>query len=150
ASFMDTTAALTLGAYNSYSTNAGDIVNPLFDPLPRTQVALPTIITDAQLRADGSPDLRATQKTGPMTPRTLNGITVVLKWNIYKTSADPIPIIKNEELILLRAEAELGCTGVFPAIACTGNRANALAYINVIRVKSGGLAALGADPGVGG
>ena len=150
ASFMDTTAALTIGAYNSYSTNAGDVVNPLYDPLPRTQVALPTIITEAQLRADGSPDRRATEKTGPMTPRTLNGITVVLKWNIYKAAGDAFPIIKNEELILLRAEAELGCTGVSPAITCTGNRANALAYINMVRDKSGGLARLGTDPGVGG
>jgi hypothetical protein len=150
ASFMDTSAALSLGAYNSYSTNAGDVVNPLYDPLPRTLVALPTIITDAKLRADGSPDLRATQKTGPMTPRTLNSITVVLKWNIYKAAGDPFPIIKNEELILLRAEAEMACTGVYPAIACNGNRAAAVAYIDVVRDKSGGLARLGADPGPGG
>jgi hypothetical protein len=138
-SFMDTTAALSLGAYNSYSTNAGDLVNPLYDPLPRTLVAIPTIITDAKLRGDGSPDLRATQKTAPMTPRTLNNITVVLKWNIYKTAADPFPIIRNEDLILLRAEAELNCTGLYPSITCSGNRSNALAYVNFIRVKSGGL-----------
>ena len=149
ASFMDTTASLSLGAYNSYSTNAGDVVNPMFDPTPRTQVAWPGIITEAQLRGDGTPDLRATQKTAPMTPRTLNQITVVLKWNIYKTAADPFPIIKNEDLILLRAEAELACTGLYPSISCTGNRANALAFINNIRVRSGGLQPI-ADPGVGG
>jgi len=144
---MDTTAALTLGAYNSYSTNAGDVVNPLYDPLPRTLVALPTIITDAKLRADLTPDLRATDKTGPMTPRTLNGITVVLKWNIYKSAADPFSIIRNEELILLRAEAEMACTGVYPSISCAGNRPAALAYINLVRARSGGLVRLTSDPG---
>src|SRR5439155_26508034 len=41
----------------------------------------------------------------------------------------PIPIIKNEELILLRAEANLGL----------GHVAEALADLDLIRINSGGL-----------
>ncbi|HEX3867930.1 MAG TPA: RagB/SusD family nutrient uptake outer membrane protein, partial [Gemmatimonadaceae bacterium] len=40
-----------------------------------------------------------------------------------------IPIIRNEELILIRAEAELA----------TGNLAGAIADLNIVRVNSGGL-----------
>ncbi|MBI4500700.1 MAG: RagB/SusD family nutrient uptake outer membrane protein [Gemmatimonadetes bacterium] len=140
ASFIDTTAALSLGAYNTYSSLSGDITNPLFDPVPRTQVVSPFWLAGAQLRADGTPDLRSTQKTALITTRVLNNITVDHKWNIYKSAADPFPIIKNEELILLRAEANLQA----------GNRADALKDINVVRVKSGGLAPLASDPGAGG
>jgi len=138
-SFVDTTKAMSLGAYASYSTNSGDVVNPLFDPLPRTLMAWPDIKAEAQLRAGGAPDLRATQKTLAFTPiRVLNGITDSLKWNIYKTAGDPVPIIKNEELILLRAEANLQ----------NGDRASAIKDINVVRVVSGGLAPLASDPGL--
>jgi len=136
ASFIDTTAAMSFGAYHSFSGNSGDEPDPLYDPLPRTQVAHPSTITDAQLRADGSPDLRATQKTSTIPPRVLNGITATLKWAQYKSPNDPVPLITNEELILLRAEANFQL----------GNRAAALADINTVRVNSGGLAAI-PDPG---
>ena len=43
----------------------------------------------------------------------------------------PIPIIRNEELILLRAEARLA----------TGDKAGAIADLNQVRVNSGGLPA---------
>ena len=45
-----------------------------------------------------------------------------------------IPIIRDEELVLLRAEANIGL----------GNLAAALTDINFVRVNSGGLAPLGA------
>ena len=147
-SFVDSTAAMNLGAFHSYSSLSGDAVNPLFDPVPRTQVVHPSFVTDAQLRGNGSPDLRATEKTATIAPRVLNNITADRKWNIYRSSGDPLPIIKNEELLLLRAEANLACTQVNPT-TCSGNRAAALGDVNAVRVRSGGLDAI-ADPGVGG
>jgi hypothetical protein len=147
-SFVDSTLAMNLGAYHSYSALSGDVVNPLFDPVPRTQVVHPSFITDAQLRGNGSPDLRATDKTAVIAARVLNGIQVDRKWNIYRSSADPVPIIKNEELLLLRAEANLACTQANPT-TCSGNRAAALADVNTVRVKSGGLN-VRTDPGPGG
>jgi starch-binding outer membrane protein, SusD/RagB family len=153
-SFVSPTAAMNLGAFHSYSALSGDIVNPLFDPVPRTLVVHPSFNTDAQLRADLTPDLRATEKTalilvnGVPGERVLNNITVTRRWNIYRSSADPVPIIKNEELLLLRAEATLACALANPT-TCTGDRVAALADVNTVRVNSGGLAVI-ADPGVGG
>ena len=60
-----------------------------------------------------------------------------LKYTIYFSGGQPdpnapVPIIRNEELILLRAEAELGA----------GNQGGALTDINFIRTNSGNLPAI--------
>jgi hypothetical protein len=131
ASFLDRDAPLTLGAYHSYSTRSGDLQNQLFDPTGRAILAHPSIITDAQLGPDGTPDAR-TSKVAPLPePRTVQGITTDLVFTIYESNIDPIPIIRNEELILLRAEANLGLD----------NLTAALDDIDFIRQSSGGLAA---------
>jgi hypothetical protein len=54
---------------------------------------------------------------------------------VYPTNVTPVPIIRNEELILLRAEANIGL----------GNRAAAIADLNFIRTNAGGLPALASD-----
>jgi hypothetical protein len=92
-----------------------------------------------QNRADGSKDLRWTTKFRAGTEKVLNDLTGTIKPILYNTnsatasaanlSAD-IPLLKNEELILLRAEANLAL----------GNKQAALDDINLIRVQSGGLA----------
>lgn len=136
-SFLSTSAtsaaALATGVYHVYSTSAGDATNGLFDPAPRALVAHPSIIPDAQLRTNGQPDLRTSKVT---TGATLSnqGVTSSLRFTIYPTNVSPVPIIKNEELILLRAEAYNGL----------GNRPAAIADLDFIRVNSGGLAPLGA------
>ena len=135
-SFIDANATLTLGAYNTYGSASADQVNPLYDPVPRTLYAYPTTITDARLRLDNTPDLRATTKTLPTPPLAYAGVTGTLKWNIYKAPDDGDPIIRNEELFLLRAEANFQLN----------NRVLALQDINFIRTTSGGLPAI-ADPG---
>lgn len=129
-----TPAALAAGVYHVYSTSAGDATNPLFDPAPRALAAHPSILTDAQARANGQPDLRTSKVT---TGATLSnqGVTSSLRFTIYATNVTPAPIIKNEELILLRAEANLGL----------GNRSAAITDLNFIRVNSGGLAPLASD-----
>ncbi len=130
-SFVNTAAPLSLGVYHVFSTTSGDSTNQLFDPQARALFAHPSIRTDAQLRADLSPDLRFQQKlTTLAAPKTVQGITTDLVFNIYKSNADPVPIIRNEELILLRAEANLGL----------GDITSALTDIDFIRVNSGGLA----------
>ena len=129
-SFVNTAAPLSLGVYHVFSTSSGDSVNFLFDPNARALFAHPSIRTDAQLRADLTPDLRFQQKlTQLATPKTVQGITTDLVFNIYKSNSDPVPIIRNEELILLRAEANLGL----------GDITSALTDIDFIRVNSGGL-----------
>ena len=138
ASFIDPAASLTLGAYHSFSTGSGDIQNLLFDPTGRAIVAHPSIVTDAERKPDGSLDARVLSKTATIEARTVQGITSDRVFTIYNSNVAPIPIIRNEELILLRAEARW----------FTGNTAGALADINLIRTTSGGLAPRGAFTGL--
>ena len=132
-SFLDTAAPLTLGAYHSFGTGSGDTPNGGFDPTGRTLRGHPSFLADARRRADGSLDLRAQAKQGQAErPLTVQGITSDKLVTIYKTASDGIPIIRNEELILLRAEANVGLLGL-------GTTNAALRDINLIRRLSGGL-----------
>ena len=139
-SFVSTTAGTTAGfatgVYHVYSTASGDATNPLFDPAPRAIVAVPEFLTEARLRTDGSRDLRATSKAvvGTVNLAT-QGISSNVRPIVYPTNVTSIPIIRNEELILLRAEANIGL----------GNRAAAIADLNFVRTNAGGLPALASD-----
>ena len=135
-SFLDASAgaSLTTGAYNVYSTAAGDALNPLSNPVSPDQVAHPSIVADAQLNGT-TPDLRLTAKTTTIAakaPVGAQGISTTVGWRIYPANNSSIPVIRNEELILLRAEANIGLN----------NLAAALTDINYVRVNSGGLPAL--------
>jgi hypothetical protein len=126
-------AALATGVYHVYSTASGDVVNPLFDAAPRALVAVPDYLTDAQRRPDGSLDLRASSKAQVTSVNvSTQGVSSNVRITAYANSAAPVPWIKNEELILLRAEAHNGL----------GNRAAAIQDLNFVRVNSGGLAPL--------
>src|SRR5262245_38611334 len=124
---------LNLGVFHVFTTGAGDDVNELFDPRPSPDIlAHPSIVTDADRRANGELDLRVQRKIRTVTSRTVSFITTDKGFAMYGGLNAPIPIIRNEELILLRAEANIGL----------GNAAAALTDINFIRVNSGGLAQL--------
>jgi hypothetical protein len=133
-SFLDTSAPLTLGAYHSYSTGSGDTQNLLFDPTGRAILAHPSIVTDAESKPGGTPDDRVVSKVAQLAaPRTVQGVTSDRVFSIYNSNVTPIPIIRNEELILLRAEARY----------FTSDFTGALDDINFIRTTSGGLALRG-------
>jgi len=133
-SFISTTAPLTLGAYQSYSTGSGDTPNALFDPSGRAILAHPSIVTDAENKPDGTPDARLLAKVAQLPdPHTVQGVTSDRVFTIYNSNTAPLPIIRNEELILLRAEARYFTT----------DQAGALNDINFIRTTSGGLALRG-------
>ena len=126
-SFVSTSSPLSLGAYHVFSNNSGDAPNPDFNPT--LFYANPRLVTNAQLRADGSLDLRVQTKLQTVPAFTVQGITSSLQFTLYSSAASPIPWIRNEELILLRAEANLGL----------GNTAAAIADVNYIRTTAGGL-----------
>jgi hypothetical protein len=137
-SFVNPAAAMDLGPKNIYSTASGDLVNPFFDPNGFSYVADSMLPVQAQLRPDLSRDLRVTTKmariTGPggvFQTRKHTGVESGFRWTIYNSSTAPIPIIKNEELLLIRAEARWR----------TGDQAGAVADLNTVRQVSGGLAA---------
>jgi len=131
-----TKAQFDAGVYDTYGV-APDSPNGLSSATNTTLYAHMSIQTDAQKKANGDPDDRYTGKirTGlPQRegPRTADGPTSgssTLGFAMWPAQNTSVPIIRNEELILLRAEARLG----------TGDKAGAIADINQVRVNSGGL-----------
>jgi len=134
ASFVDAPGSLDLGVYMDYGTGPGDLPNPLsIDPQQGENFAHPSLETGAQLQVDGvTPDQRFVDKIVPRPISSNNGLTSDLGWIRYPSPGTPIPIVKKEELILLRAEANIGL-GDLPA---------ALPDINTVRQTSGNLSAL--------
>ena len=144
-SFLSTTQPLSLGAYYTFSTASGDALNGISPVTSPDQLAHPSIEADAgaETRAGGAADLRyASKVTRLTTARTApqsSGISTQLQYTIYPANNSPIPIIRNEELILLRAEANLGL----------GNLQAAINDINFIRTTSGGLGVSSLTPASG-
>jgi starch-binding outer membrane protein, SusD/RagB family len=140
-SFVTTSAGdrntLNKGAYYNFSGGAGDLTNGLTSATP--QMADTLLRTDAQKQAGGALDARYVLKVGSRSARDFFGIKSNLSFRLYNqtpffgpgSSAAPIPIIRNEELLLIKAEAFWG----------TGVQDSANYYLNFVRTNSGGLAA---------
>lgn len=134
-----TRAAFDVGVYDTYAPSP-DTPNSLTQATNTNLYAHMSFQTDVQLKTDGvTPDDRYTAKirtglpsrTGPTSKNLPTTGSSTLGFSIWPTTSSPIPIIRNEELILLRAEARLA----------TGDQPGALADLNVVRQGSGGLPA---------
>ena len=123
-SFFDIDGDLTAGVYYIYSSGGGDQLNPMFFPQNssgETRVVQPSFITNA---APGDARLsKAPQRTAPTTQ---DGLTSDYDFFVYKTNIDKIPIIRNEELLLIYAEAKAQVGGA-------ANLDDAVTAINNIR-----------------
>lgn len=126
-SFVSTSTPLDVGAYHTYGTGSGETPNGL---VASTLFAHPSVMTEAQRQPNGALDRRVQEKVVVVEPVTQQGFTSNLQFTLYDDPSDPVPIITNEELILLRAEAHW----------FTGDRPGALADLNFIRQQAGGLA----------
>ncbi|MEJ7740119.1 MAG: RagB/SusD family nutrient uptake outer membrane protein [Chitinophagaceae bacterium] len=124
-SFLDLNGDLTTGVFHLFSAAGGDQLNPLFYPRNssgETRVAHPSFVTDAEV---------GDKRLSKVTLRTSAAFQDALQSNydfyLYKTNVDPIPIVRNEELVLILAEvkAQLGVT------------ADAVTAINTIRKAAG-------------
>ena len=124
---------LDLGVYHAFSGSPGDTQNALNSV---NIVAHPRVRTDAETDpATGMVDARVTRKLVELEMPVRNDAQMLESsddFTAYRTGSDPVSIIRNEELLLLRAEAYLGLN----------NTSSAAADINWIRVNSGGLPAL--------
>lgn len=141
-SFLDVTdgAAFNKGIFYNYSTNGADILNPMFFPLNAStagaRIAHPTFVTDAEYKISGTDtiyDSRRTSKAiyrmledGSPNPLTLDELTGNYDFFVFKSNVDNIPMIRNEELILIYAEANLGT-----------NQAEADKAVNILRAAAG-------------
>jgi len=121
-SFLDLNGSLTAGSYYLYSTGGGDLLNPLFFPLnsaaAESRVVQPSFITDAE-----PGDTRLSKAPKRTTTATQDNLSSDYDFWVYKSNVAPIPIIRNEELILLYAEVQ----------AQLNNTANAITAINKVR-----------------
>ncbi len=134
-------ASFSLGAYYAYASASGETGNPITEATSSTRFFVHSSIeTGAQHKLNGDLDDRFTSKTFTVTARTVSGLTSTLKPVMYNTNSPTgsspnldadIAIIRNEELILIRAEAEW----------FTGAKQAALDDINLVRENSGGLEA---------
>ena len=143
ASFLNaaatTRAALDVGVYATYGV-APDSPNGLAVATNTDLYAHTSFTTDVQLKADGvTKDDRYTAKIrtglpsrqGPVTNDGPTSGSSTTGFSIWPAQNSSVAVIRNEELILLRAEARLG----------TGDKAGAIADLNQVRVNSGGLPA---------
>jgi hypothetical protein len=133
-SFINPAGPLDLGVYMDFSAGPGDFANPLaLSPQVGENFGHPSLRTGAQLQPGGELDQRFLDKLVTRAPRsagTPQSLTSDLGWIRYPSPNSPIPMIKNEELILLRAEANIGLNNLLPAVD----------DINIVRTTSGLLA----------
>jgi hypothetical protein len=136
ASFLNasatTTAQMAAGVYHPYAASP-DVTNPLAAATNTDLYAHMSIDADAPLKADGTKDNRFLAKIAARPTRNAPsglGVPSSLGFSVYPAITSTIPIVRNEELVFLRAEGLLA----------TGDKAGALALINSIRVNVGGLA----------
>ena len=124
-SFLDLEGDLSAGPEHLFSTNANDILNPLFK-VPGANgdqiIVHPRIIAGAE---DG--DMRFDKFALRPDPQPLDGLNGDYETNLYASATSPIDIIRNEELVLIYAEAN----------ARTGDLEEAVRGINIVRNAAG-------------
>jgi len=121
---------LDRGPVHVFSSSPGDALSTLFASLTGTVRAHPSVQTDAERGPNGI-DARYTAKVTTTTTASDQGVSSNLGFIVVPTNTSPQSIIRNEELILLRAQANHGL----------GNLAAASRDVNFVRVRSGNLAA---------
>jgi len=123
-SFMNMTGDLTTGVYHTFSLAGADLSNPLFiaqNQESNVRVSHSSFLADAE-----AGDTRINKVTLRDTEREASGLVGTHDVWIYQSLEDSTPIIRNAELILLYAEANM-----------VSNPAEAVNAINVIRNAAG-------------
>ena len=124
-SFFDLNGSFTMGIYHQFGTGANDLLNPAFiaqNQSGEVRVAHPSYATDITPGDDRIG--KATLRTSAASQSGLSSNRDV--W-VYTSNTAPIPIIRNEELILIYAEAKIQ-QNAFP---------DAIVALNRIRIGHG-------------
>ncbi len=120
-SFFSLSGNLRIGAYHFFGTGSGDQLNGSF--IPQNQAGEIRLVHPS-FAADITPsDTRIGKATLRNAPFSTNGLTSDRDAWVYTSATDPVPIIRNEELILLYAEAKIQ----------TNSLPDAVTALNVIR-----------------
>ncbi len=123
ASFASTTAPMSRGIYFPYSTASNETSNPIADAALYLNPGVADSIEAGDKRAS---------KIIVVATKTLNGVSSKYKSPLSDAAGftAPIPLLKNSELLLLRAQVKIEL----------GDLVGASADINAVRVADGGLA----------
>ncbi|MEM9258246.1 MAG: RagB/SusD family nutrient uptake outer membrane protein, partial [Bacteroidota bacterium] len=125
ASFVDPDGDLSVGPEHVFSTSSGDILNPLFKAPGQSGdqiIVHPRIIAGLE---DGDTRIEKFRLRADPTP--LDGLNGDYETALFASATSPIDIIRNEELILIWAEANIQ----------TGDLAEGLQGINIVRNAAG-------------
>jgi hypothetical protein len=124
-SFFSLTGDFNLGVFSVFGTGSGDQLNPAFIPQNQSgevRVAHPSFATDILPGDD-----RINKATLRTSVASLDGLSSNRDVWVYTSSTAPMPIIRNEELILIYAEANIQ----------TNDLSDAVSALNIIREKHG-------------
>ena len=124
-SFFGLNKDLSIGVNYVYGTGSGDQLNTFFIPQNQTgeiRLAHPSYVADITPGDD-----RIGKATLRTSSASLNGLTSNRDVWVFTTSTAPIPIIRNEELILIYAEANIQTTHFTEAVTA----------LNAIRSRHG-------------
>ncbi|MBL7698094.1 MAG: RagB/SusD family nutrient uptake outer membrane protein [Chitinophagaceae bacterium] len=105
ASFFDLNGDFSTGVYHVFGTGSGDQLNPAF--FPRNQagdvrLAHPSYADDIE-----NGDDRSSKAALRSEPQSYQGLSSNHDVWVYTTSTAPVPLVRNEELILIYAEANI-------------------------------------------
>ena len=126
-SFYNLNGDLKAGAYYKFSTAGGDQLNPVFFPQNSSgeaRVAQPSFISQAE-----AGDTRLSKTPLRAASTTQDGLTSSYDFFVYPSNSSPIPIIRNEELLLIYAEAKAQLGG-------GANLNDAITALNKIRAAA--------------
>ncbi len=121
-SFLDIAGDLYRGPFRPYSTNSGEQFNEVYKAPNQAEAvaAHPSYVTDIEPGDDRINKVQARDTI------SFDGLVSTYDCIVYPSLSSPIWLIRNEELILLRAEARIGT-----------NNTGAVEDINVIRHAHG-------------
>ncbi|MGF1532384.1 MAG: RagB/SusD family nutrient uptake outer membrane protein [Bernardetiaceae bacterium] len=126
ASFFALNGDMSLGPKHVFSTAGQDQLNPVFR-IP-DQNGDQIIVNNAHITGAETGDLRISGKTAPrLNPTGQGGFNGTHESRLYANAVAPISIIRNEELHLIYAEANIQL----------GNFAAALTGLNAVRTSAG-------------
>jgi hypothetical protein len=122
ASFMDAAGDLNAGVYHVFSGAGGDQLNPqFFAPGVAKYMSHPSFLTDGE-----TGDTRLGKVADFGEEVVIDGLSATHQAQVFASNVAPFPIVRNEELVLLMAEANIG-----------SNNTMAASMINVVRAAAG-------------
>ncbi|AZJ36996.1 RagB/SusD family nutrient uptake outer membrane protein [Tenacibaculum singaporense] len=128
-SFFDLNGGLFIGVAHVFGASGNDILNNLY--YVPGQSGQEFVIHNSWIANAETGDTRVNRKSFLLDePASFDGLTGTHQISVYKTNTDPVYLIRNEELILMYAEANIGTnnTEAINAIDIVRNAAGLLNY----------------------